>query len=143
MQCFALYFGRLLQRKMKSVDFGLKTGVFMPNDVCRGDAFLRIQLRYPDDMTYKGSFEFTREYFLLLTLKSQKTDIPVDRVFLHRYLEFMSVAITDRAQVAQNESSLQVKSSYSSKFHISIVSSPTGVCINFLTCAKICCRYPW
>ena len=104
----------------------------MPNDVsCSGDAFLRHRRRSPDDMTYKGSF----------TLQSQKTGISVDRVFLHLYLEFMYVAITDRAQVAQNESSLQIKSSYSSKFHISIVSWATGVCIQFLSGAKFSYRY--
>ena len=120
-------------RKTKSVVLCFYTGVSVPNDVsCSGDAFLRRRLRCPDDMNSKGYFEFTREFFLLFTLQSQKPDIPVDRVFLHRYLEFMSVTITDSVQVAQKE--------YSSNFHISVVSSANGACIKFLSGAKIPCR---
>jgi len=120
---------------------GLETGVSVPNDVsCSADNFLRRRLRCPDDMTCKGYLEFTREFFLLFTLQSQKTDLSVDKVVLNRYLVFMSVAITDRAQVAHKESSLQVKSSYSSWFHISIVSSATTACKIFLSDAKNTCR---
>jgi len=73
----------------------------VPNDVsCSGDVFLIRRLRCPDDMIYGGYLEFTQEFFHLFTLQSQKSGTSVDRVFLHRYLEFISVAIADRAQVA-------------------------------------------
>jgi len=109
---FSDIFRKIFAEGKKSVVLCFYTGVSVPNDVsCSRDALLRRQLRCPDDITYKCYLEFTREFLLLLILWSQKPGISVESVFLHRYLEFMSVAITDRAQVAQNESSLQVKSS--------------------------------
>jgi len=112
MQCFAIYFGRLLLRKTKLFALGLDTGVSVPNDLsCSGDALFSRRLRCPDDITYKGYLEFTREFLLWFILRSQEPGISVDSVFLHRYLEFMSVAFTDRAQDAQKVSSLQVNSS--------------------------------
>jgi len=102
MQCFAIYFGRLLLRKTKLIALGLDTGVSVPNDVsCSGDALFSRRLRCPDGIIYKGYLEFTREFLLLFALLRQNSDISVDRMFLHPYLELMSVAITDRAQVAQ------------------------------------------
>jgi hypothetical protein len=118
-----------------------ETGVSVTNHVASsGDAFLRGRLQCPDDMTYKDYLEFMREFLPLLTLKSQETDISVDRVFLHRYLDFTSLTITDIAQVAHKETSLPVTFSYSSRFHISIASSANGACIQFLSGAKISCR---
>jgi hypothetical protein len=117
------------------------TGVSVPNHVSTsGDAFLRGRLQCPDDMTYKDYLEFMREFLALFTLQRQKTDISVDRVFLHRYLDITSVAITQIVQVAHKETSLLVTFSHPSRFHISIVSSATGACIHFLSGAKISCR---
>jgi len=117
-----------------------ETGVSVPNHVSSsGDAFLRGRLQCPDDMTYIDYLEFMREFLALFTLQRQKTDISVDRVFLHRYLDFTSVAITEIAQVAHIETSLPVTFSHSSRFHIAIVSSANGACIQFLFGAKISC----
>ena len=143
MQCFTSYFGSLLLRKSTSIVLALETGASVPNHMsCSGDAFLRGRLRCQDNMNYKGYLEFMREFLPLFTPQSQKTDISVERVFLHGYLGFSSLVITDIAQVAQKESSLLVKPSYSSRFHISIVLSAIGACIKFLAGAKISCRYP-
>ena len=109
-----------------------RDGCFGANRMsCGGEAFLRGRLRWPDDINYKDYLEFTREFLPLFTLNSQKIDISVHRVFLHRYLEFSSVAITDRAQAAHKGSSWPIKSSYSSQFHIFIVLSATGSSIKF------------
>jgi hypothetical protein len=99
---FAVVFRSLLLRKTTSFALGLETGVSVPNDVsCSGDASLRSRLRCPDDMNYKGCLEFMREFLPLFILQRQESDISVDRVFSHRYLGFTSVAITNRAKVAQ------------------------------------------
>ena len=98
MHCFTLYFGSLLLRKTMSIAPGLETGASVPNRMsCSGDAFLRGRLRCPGDINYKGYLEFMREFLPLFTPQSQESDISVDRVLLHRYLEFASVAITDIA----------------------------------------------
>jgi len=61
-----------------------ETGASVLNDVaCSGDAFLRGRIRCPDDMNYKECLEFTRESLPLFPLQSQKTDISVDRLFIH------------------------------------------------------------
>jgi hypothetical protein len=74
----------LLIRKSKLIALGLETGVSVPNGMsCSEDAFLRRRIRCLDDMIYQGYLEFTREFFLVFTLQSQKTDISVDGIFLH------------------------------------------------------------
>jgi hypothetical protein len=140
---FPVVIRSLLLRKTITIVLGIKTGASGLNRMSSsGDAFLRGRLRCPDDMNYEGYLEFMREFLPLFTLQSQMSDISLDRVFLHRYLDFMSMAITDVAQVAHKESSLPVKSSNSSRFHISTVLLAIGACIQFLSGAKISCRYP-
>jgi hypothetical protein len=140
--CFLLYSGSWLLRKIMLIALCLRRYF--------GAEWHALQWRrFPQRQTSTSSwYELKSLSWIYVRIPSlvhtteQETDISAERVFLHRYLVISSVAITDIAQVAHKESSLPVKNSNSSKFHISMVLSAIGAGIQFLWGAKITCRYP-